>query len=129
MADELLYRSVLYRRVGVLFSGFTLSEDQVHGEVSLLPLLAVSTLFACKFLSHRGEFAFGLALGLALQVEMGVWDCATPPIVTHAIVLIVRDSLRAVRPLQKPTLRPGAEPISELEMNAAPQLAADLHMT
>eukprot|EP01052_Picozoa_sp_SAG31_P009800 SAG31_NODE_523_length_14545_cov_4.805067_17_plen_410_part_00 len=134
IADELLYRSVLYRRVGVLFSlqlsdfSFRLSEEQVHGEVSFLPLVTVAALFGCKFLGHRGEYVFGVLLGLALQLEMGVWDCVTPTIVTHAIVLIVRDVLRAVRPLQKPTMRPGST-ASELEMSAIPKLAADLHMT
>ena len=52
--------------------------------------MAVALLFGCKFLTHRGEFVLGLGLGIVLQIEMGLWDCVTPTIVTHAIVLIVR---------------------------------------
>jgi hypothetical protein len=132
LADELLYRSVLYRYLGVLlsgprwdadgaFAGFRYSEGEVHGNLMLLPLLVTSLLFATKFLGYRGEF--GLGLGLVLQAEMALWDCVLPCVATHGIFLLIRDALRTARPLQKPVAPANASQLDALQMDGS------LHMT
>ena len=103
------------------------TEDEAHASLEVAPLLVVSALSACKFLGHRGEWIYGMLLGLLLQCELAVWGSVLPCVVTHGIALLCRDALRAIRPVPKPVgfsrgdgdTGGGVEPIQ----------MADLHMT
>ena len=113
---------LLSRRVALVSK----TEDEAHASLEILPLLVVSALSGCKFLGHRGEWLYGVLLGVVLQCELAVWGSVLPCVVTHGIALLCRDALRAIRPVPKPV------GLSQGDGGAAgdePIQMADLHMT
>eukprot|EP01046_Picozoa_sp_COSAG06_P015612 COSAG06_NODE_1006_length_11107_cov_10.602017_8_plen_118_part_00 len=77
-------------------------EDEAHASLEFVPLVVVSSLSACKFLGHRGEWVYGFLLGVMLQCELAVWGSVLPCVVSHGVALLCRDALRAARPVPKP---------------------------
>lgn len=103
------------------------TEDEAHASLEVLPLLIVSALSACKFLGHRCEWIYGFLLGILLQCELAVWGSVLPCVVTHGIVLLCRDTLRAMRPVPKPVGFSRGD--GDTGSSDGPIQMADLHMT